>query len=99
MKMRMAHRPHAIARRVDTTKAEALPCVLTVLTAPDVPCNAFGNYSYDQPVPCGAGEVMNMCLTPAVTAAVQDATGVWFEHFPLVPEEVLVGLDLSDAWR
>jgi len=40
----------------------------------------------------GLGEVMNMCLAPAVTAAVYDATGVWFDHFPLTPEEVLKGL-------
>jgi CO/xanthine dehydrogenase Mo-binding subunit len=40
----------------------------------------------------GLGEVMNMCLVPAVTAAVHDATGVWFDHFPLVPEEVLNGI-------
>jgi CO/xanthine dehydrogenase Mo-binding subunit len=40
----------------------------------------------------GLGEVMNMCLAPAVTAAVYDATGVWFDHFPLVPEEVLKGI-------
>lgn len=37
----------------------------------------------------GLGEVMNMCLAPAVTAAVYDATGVWFDHFPLTPEEVV----------
>ena len=41
----------------------------------------------------GLGEVMNMCLAPAVTAAVYDATGVWFDHFPLVPEEILKGID------
>jgi CO/xanthine dehydrogenase Mo-binding subunit len=40
----------------------------------------------------GLGEVMNMCLAPAVTAAVHDATGVWFDHFPLTPEEVLKGI-------
>jgi CO/xanthine dehydrogenase Mo-binding subunit len=40
----------------------------------------------------GLGEVMNMCLAPAVTAAVHDATGVWFDHFPLVPDEVLTGI-------
>jgi CO/xanthine dehydrogenase Mo-binding subunit len=40
----------------------------------------------------GLGEVMNMCLAPAVTAAVYDATGVWFDHFPLIPEEVLKGI-------
>jgi CO/xanthine dehydrogenase Mo-binding subunit len=40
----------------------------------------------------GLGEVMNMCLAPAVSAAVHDATGVWFDHFPLVPEDVLMGV-------
>ena len=40
----------------------------------------------------GLGEVMNMCLAPAVTAAVFDATGVWFDKFPLIPEDVLRGI-------
>jgi CO/xanthine dehydrogenase Mo-binding subunit len=40
----------------------------------------------------GLGEVMNMCLAPAVTAAVHDATGVWFDHFPLIPQDVLAQL-------
>src|SRR5512146_1241448 len=53
MKMLMAHRPYAIVKRVDTSKAEALPGVLTVLTSRDVPCNEFGYYTYDQPVLCG----------------------------------------------
>jgi CO/xanthine dehydrogenase Mo-binding subunit len=53
MKMLMARRPHAIVRRVDTSKAEALPGVLTVLTSLDVPVNEFGYYTYDQPVLCG----------------------------------------------
>ena len=35
---------------------------------------------------------MSMCLAPAVAAAVHDATGVWFEEFPLTPERVLGGL-------
>src|SRR5512144_293257 len=56
MKMLMSHRPHAIVKRVDVSKAEALPGVLTVLTAQDVPCNEFGYYSYDQPVLCGPSE-------------------------------------------
>lgn len=43
----------------------------------------------------GIGEAMNMCLAPAVTAAVHDATGVWFDHFPLTPEEVIKGLDAA----
>jgi len=40
----------------------------------------------------GLGEVMNMCLAPAVAAAVHAATGVWFDEFPLVPERVLRGM-------
>ena len=56
MKMLMAHRPHAIVKHVDISKAEALPGVLTVLTAQDVPCNEFGYYTYDQPVLCGPSQ-------------------------------------------
>ncbi len=44
----------------------------------------------------GLGEVMNMCLAPAVTAAVHAATGVWFDEFPLTPERVLKGLGKLD---
>jgi CO/xanthine dehydrogenase Mo-binding subunit len=40
----------------------------------------------------GIGETMNMCLAPAVAAAVHDATSVWFDEFPLFPERVLRGL-------
>jgi len=36
-----------------------------------------------------------MCLAPAVSAAVYDATGVWFDHFPLIPEDVLNGIAKS----
>ena len=40
----------------------------------------------------GLGEVMIMCLAPAVTAAVYNATGVWYDRFPLIPEEIFNGL-------
>lgn len=42
----------------------------------------------------GLGEVMNMCLAPAITDAVHAATGVWFDEFPLTPERVLRGLGI-----
>jgi CO/xanthine dehydrogenase Mo-binding subunit len=29
---------------------------------------------------------------PAVAAALHDATGVWFDRFPLTPSRVLAGL-------
>jgi CO/xanthine dehydrogenase Mo-binding subunit len=56
MKMLMARRPHAIVKTVNTSKAEAIPGVLAVLTSKDVPCNEFGYYTYDQPVFCGPSD-------------------------------------------
>jgi len=40
----------------------------------------------------GMGEMPYLCLVPAITSAVHEATGHWFNEFPLVPETVLKGL-------
>jgi CO/xanthine dehydrogenase Mo-binding subunit len=40
----------------------------------------------------GMAEMPYLALAPAVTAAVYDATGIWFDQFPLTPERVLAGL-------
>jgi CO/xanthine dehydrogenase Mo-binding subunit len=40
----------------------------------------------------GMAEMPYLPLTPAVIAAVHDATGIWFNEFPLIPERVLRGL-------
>jgi len=40
----------------------------------------------------GMAEMPFLPLTPAVIAALHDATGVWFYEFPLTPERVLRGL-------
>jgi CO/xanthine dehydrogenase Mo-binding subunit len=40
----------------------------------------------------GVGELPYLPLAPAIIAAVHDATGVWFNEFPLTPERVLRGL-------
>lgn len=98
MKMLMARRPHAIVRRVDTSKAEALPGVLTVLTSQDVPCNEFGYYAYDQPVLCGPGEkpytdrvrfvgdrvAAVVAETEAIAAKARDLIEVEYEDLPVV---------------
>src|SRR4030042_5980007 len=55
MKILFAHRPHAIIKRIDTSRAEALDGVLAVLTARDVPVNEYGLIMPDQPVLCGPG--------------------------------------------
>jgi CO/xanthine dehydrogenase Mo-binding subunit len=40
----------------------------------------------------GVAEMPYIPLAPAITAAMYDATGVWFDDFPLTPERVLRGL-------
>lgn len=41
----------------------------------------------------GMGEMPFLPLAPATTAALHDATGIWFDEFPLIPERVLAGLN------
>jgi CO/xanthine dehydrogenase Mo-binding subunit len=40
----------------------------------------------------GMAEMPLIPYAPAVIAAVHDATGVWFDEFPLTPDRVLAGL-------
>jgi CO/xanthine dehydrogenase Mo-binding subunit len=40
----------------------------------------------------GLGELPFLPIAPAIAAAVHDATGIWFDEFPLTPERVLRGL-------
>jgi len=55
IKVLFAERPHAIAKAIETTEAEAVEGVLAVFTAKDVPVNEYGLGTYDQPVLCGPG--------------------------------------------
>src|SRR5512143_3365275 len=98
MKMLMSRRPHAIVKRVDTSRAAALPGVLMVLTSQDVPCNEFGYYTYDQPVLCGPSEkpyadrvrfvgdrvAAVVAETEAIAAEARDLIEVEYEDLPVV---------------
>lgn len=55
LKVLFSERPHAIIKSVDTSEAVALPGVIAVLTARDVPNNEYGLIYRDQPVLCGPG--------------------------------------------
>ena len=55
MKLRFAGRPHARVLRIDTDVAAALPGVVAILTAADVPVNEYGLQYPDQPVLVGPG--------------------------------------------
>jgi len=61
--------PHALIKKIDTTKAESVPGVVTVLTHNDVPgLNAFGIVIPDQPVLC-SDKVRYLGDSVAVVAA------------------------------
>ncbi|MBW4435527.1 MAG: xanthine dehydrogenase family protein molybdopterin-binding subunit [Pleurocapsa minor GSE-CHR-MK-17-07R] len=55
MKIRFSDRAHACIRAIDTTEAAAMPGVVRVFTAADVPVNEYGLVWKDQPVLCGPG--------------------------------------------
>jgi CO/xanthine dehydrogenase Mo-binding subunit len=93
LKVVFAHRPHARILGVDAGRALALPGVVAVYTAADVPFNAFGLIEHDQPVLCGevvrfvgdkvALVVAETAQTAAAAAALVDVT---YEDLPVVAD-------------
>ncbi|HAJ35530.1 MAG TPA: aldehyde oxidase [Chloroflexi bacterium] len=55
LKVVFAGIPHARIRALDVSAARAMPGVVAVLTAADVPVNEYGLIMPDQPVLCGLG--------------------------------------------
>jgi CO/xanthine dehydrogenase Mo-binding subunit len=54
-KILFAGRPHARILGIDTSEAEAVPGLVAIFTAEDVPVNEYGLQTPDQPVLCGPG--------------------------------------------
>jgi len=54
-KLLFSREVHARVREIDLTEANAVPGVLAILTAADVPHNVYGLQTPDQPVLCGPG--------------------------------------------
>ncbi|MBN2146729.1 MAG: xanthine dehydrogenase family protein molybdopterin-binding subunit [Anaerolineales bacterium] len=101
MKLLFANRPHAIIKSIDTSKAEALPGVLAVLTAKDVPVNEYGLIMPDQPVLCGPGSskpfaervrfvgdqvAVVVAETEEIAAQGRDLIEVVYEDLPVVTD-------------
>lgn len=88
-----AGRPHARITNLDTTAARAVPGVVAVLTAADVPYNAFGLIDHDQPVLCGsvvrfAGDKVAVVVAESDTAARAgaDAVVVAYDDLPALTD-------------
>ncbi|MDX2160107.1 MAG: xanthine dehydrogenase family protein molybdopterin-binding subunit [bacterium] len=98
MKIRFSDRAHARIVAVDTREAEAVPGVVAVFTAKDIPVNEYGLVTKDQPVLCGVGSPMpgadvvrcymdNVALVVAETEAIatEAARRIRIEYEDLPP--------------
>ncbi|QBD78772.1 aldehyde oxidase [Ktedonosporobacter rubrisoli] len=88
-----AHRPHARIISLDSSKALQHPGVLAVLTAADIPHNAFGLIEEDQPVLCSdevrfEGDKVALVVAESKEAAVAGAqlVTVEYEELPAVTD-------------
>jgi CO/xanthine dehydrogenase Mo-binding subunit len=93
LKVVFAHRMHARIRSLDTSAALQHPGVVTVLTAADVPYNAYGLIDNDQPVLCGEevlfeGDKVALVVAESKEAAIEGARliSVEYEDLPAVTD-------------
>jgi len=93
-----AGRPHARIRRIDTSKAEALPGVHAVLTAKDVPGpNRFGLLIADQPVLCADRVRFAGDAVAIVAADTQRIATQALEHIDVEYEDLPAVFDVHQA--
>src|SRR5690242_9036802 len=93
LKVVFAHRPHARIRAIDSSAALAHPGVIAVLTAADVPANAYGLIEQDQPVLCGEkvrfeGDKVALVVAESAAAASAGArlVAVDYQDLPAVTD-------------
>ncbi|MDQ5853212.1 MAG: molybdopterin-dependent oxidoreductase, partial [Chloroflexota bacterium] len=93
LKVVFAQRPHARILSIDTAAALAHPGVIVVLTANDVPYNAFGLIDADQPVLCGSmvrfvGDKVALVAAESEAAAAEGAAlvSVTYDDLPVVAD-------------
>src|SRR5437763_11211065 len=98
IKIVFAHRPHARIRSIDASQAMAHPGVVAVLTAADVPYNAFGLVEADQPALCSnvvryVGDRVALVVAETAQAAEEGAklVNVDYVDLPVVsdPQQAL----------
>ncbi|MCP4421778.1 MAG: molybdopterin-dependent oxidoreductase [Chloroflexi bacterium] len=103
LKILFARRPHARVISIDSSQAEALPGVVAILTAKDVPVNEYGLQISDQPVLCGPGSTIegsdvvrfvgdNVAVIIAENEKIADKAramiNVHYEDLPLVDDPI-----------
>jgi CO/xanthine dehydrogenase Mo-binding subunit len=101
LKVLFARRPHAVIRAIDTSRAEAMPGVVAVFTAKDVPVNEYGLIMTDQPVLCGPGSAkpgaervrfvgdqvaLVVAESEAIAGRARDLISVAYDDMPVVTD-------------
>jgi CO/xanthine dehydrogenase Mo-binding subunit len=100
-KILFARRPHARILSIDSSAAQAVPGVVAVLTARDVPVNERGLQIPDQPVLCGPGSpkegtdivrfvgdqvALIVAETESAAAAAREAMRVEYQDLPVLTD-------------
>ncbi len=101
LKVLFSSQVHARVKSIDTSAAKALPGVMDVLTAADVPINQYGLQVPDQPVLCGPGSnkkggdvvrtiadnvAIVIAETEEIAARARDLITVEYEELPIVTD-------------
>ncbi len=89
--------PHAVIKRIDTTKAENFPGVVKVLTWRDIPGeNGFGIVVHDQPALCkdkvryvGDAVALIAAETREIAEKARELVEVEYEPLPVVKDPIL----------
>lgn len=104
MKILFALRPHAIVKIIDISVAQAIPGVIAIFTAKDVPVNEYGLIINDQPVLCGPGSAkpytdrvrfigdqvaVIVAETDEIAARARDAIIVTYEDLPIMDDMIV----------
>lgn len=105
MKIRFSDRVHARIMAIDTSRAEAHPGVVAVLTANDVPVNEYGLIMPDQPVLCGPGSDkmgadIVRCISDQIAVVIADSEAAAAEAVQLIDityEDLPVVTDVEAA--
>ncbi|GAB4115124.1 MAG: molybdopterin-dependent oxidoreductase [Candidatus Caldatribacteriota bacterium] len=99
LRIKRAVHPHAILRKIDTSKAEKLPGVVKIITATDVPwVKNFGLIFKDQPVLIGIGQKMRY-MGDALAIVIAENKEIASQALRLIEVEVEKLEVISDPLR
>jgi CO/xanthine dehydrogenase Mo-binding subunit len=107
MKILFTRRPHAIIRSIDTSQADALPGIIAIFTAKDVPVNEYGLIYNDQPVLCGPGSSKPFTdrvrfigdQVALIVAETEEIAAVGRDLIKVEYEDLLVVTDMLEAMK